>query len=82
MRILLTHLYLGFGKQSILFSWQIALSETDYLPRVCHTENSKSDRKRDALYNIIYMGNLKRNDTDELITKQQQTHRLRERTHG
>ena len=41
-----------------------------------------SDRKREALCNVIYMGNLKRNDTDELITKQKQTHRLRERTHG
>ena len=77
-----TSISLGFGKQSILLSWQTALSETDCLPRVCHTDSSMSDRKREALCNVIYMGNLKRNDTDELITKQKQTHRLRERTHG
>ena len=42
--------------------------------RECHTEQSKSDRKGEILYDIPYMWNLKRNDTNELI-KQKQTHR-------
>ena len=33
------------------------------------TEWSKSDRKREILYNIPYMGNLKRNDTNEFISE-------------
>ena len=33
-------------------------------------------------YDISYMWNLKRNDTNELIIKQKETHRLRKRTYG
>ena len=51
-------------------------------PRDCHTEWSKSDREREILYDITYMRNLKRNDTNELIYKQKQTHRLRKETYG
>ena len=45
--------------------------------RDCHTEWSKSDREREISYDIAYNWNLKRNDINEL-TKQKQTHRLRE----
>ena len=36
-------------------------------PRECHTEWSKSDREGEISYDIPYMWNLKRNDTNELI---------------
>ena len=39
----------------------------------------KSDREGEISYDIPYMWNLERNDTNEL-TKQKETHRLRERT--
>ena len=39
------------------------------------------DREGEISYNISYMQNLKRNDINEL-TKQKETHRLRERTYG
>ena len=45
------------------------------LSELTHTEKEKS-------YDITYMWNLKKNDTNELITKQKQTHRLREQTYG
>ena len=48
-------------------------------PKDCHTEWSKSEREGEILYDIAYKQNLKRNDTNEL-TKQKQTHRLREQT--
>ena len=41
----------------------------------------KSDREGEILYDILYMWNLKRNDTNEL-TKQKETHRLREWAYG
>ena len=44
-------------------------------PRECHTECSKSDREGEISYDIPYMWNLKRNDTNEL-TKHRETHRL------
>ena len=50
-------------------------------PRNCHTEWSKSDREGEILYDIPYLWNLKINDTSEL-TKQKETHRLREGTCG
>ena len=42
------------------------------------TENEKYH----MTYDISYMWNLKRNDTNELLTKQKETHRLREWTYG
>ena len=42
-----------------------------------HTERSKSDREGEVSFDIPYMWNLKRNDTNEL-TKQKETHRLLE----
>ena len=38
-----------------------------YWPRDCHAEWSKSDRGGIISYDIPYMWNLKRNDTNELI---------------
>ena len=38
-------------------------------PRDCPTERSKSDREREISYEILYMWNLKRNDTNELTYK-------------
>ena len=42
---------------------------------------SKSDREGKIAYDIPYMWNLKRNDTDQ-CTKQKDTHRLREQSYG
>ena len=35
----------------------------------CHTEWSKSDREGEISYDILYMWNLKGNDTNELTYK-------------
>ena len=35
-------------------------------------------REGEILYDILYMQNLKGNDTNELFTKQKQNHRFRE----
>ena len=43
-------------------------------PRACHTELSKSDRG-EILYDIPYIWNLRRNDTNELTYK---TERLKD----
>ena len=43
-------------------------------PRECRTEQNKSDREGEILYNIPYVWNLRRNDRNAL-TKQKQTHR-------
>ena len=45
-------------------------------PRECHTERSKSDREGETSYDIPYMWNLKRNDTNE-FTYKRETQRLR-----
>ena len=41
-----------------------------------------SDREGEILYDIPYTWNLKRNDTVNLLTKQKETHRLRDQTYG
>ena len=46
-------------------------------PRDYHTKWIKSEREKQMLYDITYMWNLKY-DTNELFTKQKQTHRYRE----
>ena len=51
------------------------------IPRECHTEWAKSDRKGEISYDIPSMWNLKRNDTNKLI-KQKETHRLRNDLNG
>ena len=59
----------------------ITLSSNMDESRECHTEWNKSDREREISYDIPYMWNLKRNDTNELqLKKQKQTHR--EGTYG
>ena len=50
-------------------------------PRDCHIELSKSDWEGEISYDIPYMWNLKRNDTNEL-TKEKETHKLRKWTSG
>ena len=44
--------------------------------RLSYRVKSKSDREGEISYDIPYMWNLKRNDTNKL-TKQNETHRLR-----
>ena len=56
-------------------------SNTDW-SRDCHTEWSKSDRGGEILYDIPYMWNPKRNDTNEITYKQKETHRFREWIYG
>ena len=50
-------------------------------PRDYHTKSSKSDRKRQISYAIIYMWNLKKNDTNEFIYKTE-TDSHRKQTYG
>ena len=49
--------------------WDNAICSNMNGPRDCYTEWSMSDREREILYDIPYMWNLKRNDTNELIYK-------------
>ena len=49
--------------------WNNAIHRNMDEPRDCHTKWSKSNRKREILYDIPYVQNLKRHDTNELIYK-------------
>ena len=49
--------------------------------RDCHSEWSKLEREGKVLYDVPYMWNLKRNDTNEL-PNQKPTHRLRDQTYS
>ena len=49
--------------------WNKAICSNMHKPRDCYIEWTKSDRKRHISYNSIYMQNLKKNDTNELIYK-------------
>ena len=40
-------------------------------PRDCHAEWSKSNKEGEISYGILYMPNLKRNDTKELTYKRE-----------
>ena len=51
------------------------------LESVILSEASQTRRRGEISYDIPYMWNQKRNDTNEL-TKQKETHRLRKGTHG
>ena len=46
-----------------------------------HTKWCKSDRER-QIYDITYMWNLIKNNTNDLFTKQKQTHRSQNHTYG
>ena len=61
--------------------WNNAICSNTDGSRDCYMEWSKSDKEGEILYNILSMWNLKRNDTNEL-TKQKETHRLREGTYS
>ena len=50
-------------------------------PRVYHTKWSNTERERQIPYYITYMWNLKY-DTNDLFTKQKQTHKHRKQTYG
>ena len=49
--------------------WNNAICSNMDGPRDDHTKWSKSDRERQILYDITYMWNLKKNETNELIYK-------------
>ena len=66
---------------SHLKEWNNAIFSNMDGPRDGHTEWSKSDREGEMSYDIPFMWNLKQNGINEL-TKQKQTHSLREQTYG
>ena len=47
--------------------WNNAIWSNMYGPRECHTKWNQSDRRGEISYDIPYIWNLKRNDTNELI---------------
>ena len=71
---------------NFIWNWTVTLELVHLIcsnmdePRDCYTEWSKSDTG-EIPYDIPCMWNLKRNDTNEL-TKQKESHRLREGTYG
>ena len=56
--------YYSVIKKNEIMSFAVTLNE----PRDCHTEWRQSDRG-EILYDITYLQNLKRNDTNEFIYK-------------
>ena len=49
--------------------WNNTISSNVVGPRDYHTKWNKSDRERQIPYDITYMWNLKKNDTNEFIYK-------------
>ena len=49
--------------------WNNAICSNMDEPRDDHTKWSKSDKERQVSYDITYLWNLKKNDTNELIYK-------------
>ena len=49
--------------------WDNAICSNMNEPRECYTEWSKSDREGELLYDIPYVWNLRRNDTNEFTYK-------------
>ena len=64
----MVHIYNGI-LLSLKKEWNKAICKDMNGPRDCHTEWSKSDKKRQISYDIIYMWNQKKNGTNELIYK-------------
>ena len=69
----------GNGELSAGRDQRTGVLKTDGL-NLNHSSN-KSDREEEIAYDIPYMWNLIRKDSNELI-KQKETHRLREQTYG
>ena len=69
----------GDGELSAGRDQRTGVLKTDGL-NLNHSSN-KSDREEEIAYDIPYMWNLIRKDSNELI-KQKETHRLREQTYG
>ena len=62
--------------------WNNAICGNMVRPRDYRTKWSKSDRERQMSYDITYMWNLKKNDTNELIYKTETDSQLRKQTYG
>ena len=69
----------GDGELSAGRDQRTGVLKTDGL-NLNHSSN-KSDREEEIAYDIPYMWNLIRKDSNELI-KQKETHRLRKQTYG
>ena len=69
----------GTGELSAGRDQRTGVLKTDGL-NLNHSSN-KSDREEEIAYDIPYMWNLIRKDSNELI-KQKETHRLRKQTYG
>ena len=69
----------GNGELSAGRDQRTGVLKTDGL-NLNHSSN-KSDREEEIAYDIPYMWNLIRKDSNELI-KQKETHRLRKQTYG
>ena len=69
-------------KSSYKKEWNNAIYSNMDGTRDYHTKWSKSKSKREISHDITYMCNLKKNDTNEVIYRQKQTHRLQKQTYG
>ena len=67
--ILASNLHTNVTCSKVVLLQNNAICSNMYGPRDYRTVSSKSDREGEILYDILYMWNLKRNDTKELIYK-------------